>query len=383
MTWSTRSGIHRSSAVPLALLFSLLIGYASLYPFGQWRDQGLGLFEFLLAPWPRYWSRFDVVANCLGYMPLGFLAALAVMRATLWPHPVVLASLSCALLSLTMETLQGFLPQRVPALSDLILNTVGGVVGAALARIATRWGWMDAWSQWRERWFVPDARAALVLLAIWPMALLYPTAVPFALGQVRQEFAAVTATALASTPLFDSLNLWLSTHFGHDAVPLRTLSPLGAALTVGLSLLLPMLLAYALCPRPADRIVLLPVVCLMALSALALSSALSYGPEHAWVWVTPPVMAGAVIGLLLSFFCLRAPRRLCLVFLLAALVWQLSLINQASETPYYALVLQSWEQGRFIRFQGLTQWLAWIWPYMVLWICVQQILRHPRKNDFT
>jgi hypothetical protein len=28
--------------------------------------------------------------------------------------------------------------------------------------------------------------------------------------------------------------------------------------------------------------------------------------------------------------------------------------------------LQTWEQGRFIRFHGVAQWLGWLWPYGVL-----------------
>src|SRR2546430_17675781 len=55
-----------------------LVIYASLDPFSGWRDRGLPPFAFLAAPFPRPIPVFDVVANIIGYIPLGFLAVLAV-----------------------------------------------------------------------------------------------------------------------------------------------------------------------------------------------------------------------------------------------------------------------------------------------------------------
>jgi hypothetical protein len=34
--------------------------------------------------------------------------------------------------------------------------------------------------------------------------------------------------------------------------------------------------------------------------------------------------------------------------------------------------LQAWEQGRFIRFNGLAQWLGWIWPYAAALVVLTQ-----------
>jgi len=28
--------------------------------------------------------------------------------------------------------------------------------------------------------------------------------------------------------------------------------------------------------------------------------------------------------------------------------------------------VQTWEQGKFIRFHGLTEWLSWGWPFALL-----------------
>ena len=58
---------------------------------------------------------------------------------------------------------------------------------------------------------------------------------------------------------------------------------------------------------------------------------------------------------------------------LAALVLQLSLLNSASADVYFSLTLQTWEQGRFIRFHGLIQWLGWLWPYVLLAYLIRRL----------
>ena len=58
----------------------------------------------------------------------------------------------------------------------------------------------------------------------------------------------------------------------------------------------------------------------------------------------------------------------------------LSLLNQAPESPYFAQTLQLWEQGRFMRFNGLSQWLGWLWPYAALVYVLGLIGRYDTKN---
>ena len=56
----------QTAAWPLALATVCLIVYASLYPFVDWRNQGLSPLTFLAAPLPRYWTGFDVGVNLAG-----------------------------------------------------------------------------------------------------------------------------------------------------------------------------------------------------------------------------------------------------------------------------------------------------------------------------
>lgn len=358
---------HRSSATLLAALYILLVLYASLYPFSEWRDQGLGPFAYLTAPWPNYWSQFDTFANFAGYAPLGFLATLALLRTTLLPWPIVWVAIAASALSLLMEALQTYLPQRVPALSDWLLNSAGALAGAWLANTLEKLGAIDHWSRFRRRWFIADARTALVLLLTWPIALLFPPAVPLGLGQVFERVEAALEAALAHTPFL----VWLPVR-GQDLLPM---APLGEMVCVALGLLVPCLLGYAHAQGQWRRAIFLIAVCAIAVMASSLSAALSYGPDQAWRWITPPVWYGLWLGAAAATLSMGLPRRACLALLLVALVWQLSQVNMVPSTPYFAQTLQSWEQGRFVRFHGLAQWIGWVWPYAVLMLALAKLSR--------
>jgi VanZ family protein len=356
---------HRSSATLFALLFAVLIGYASLYPFSGWRDQGVGPFEFVTAPWPRYWSHFDTVANCLGYLPLGFLSALALMRTTLVPRPVVWVTLAAWAFSLCLEALQTYLPQRVPALSDWLLNTAGALAGAWLASAMERLGAIDHWSRFRSRWFSRDVRTSIVLLATWPVALLFPPAVPLGLGQVFERLETLVEKTFAGTPFLQ----WLPVR----SLELQPMAPVSEVVCVALGLLAPCLLGYAVIDDWTRRMKLFAVLSSVAMLASSLSAALSYGPGSAWAWISLPASIGLAGGAALAILGMGLAPRACLAWLLVALVWQLSLVNLVPSTPYFAQTLQGWEQGRFVRFNGLAQWLGWIWPYAAVLVAVQKL----------
>ena len=192
--------MHKTAAWPLAVLYSGLIVYASLYPFADWRNQDITPWSFLWAPIAHYWTGFDVAMNVVGYVPLGGLLALSGLRTHRVKHPVWVALMACAVLSMAMETLQSYLPVRVPSREDLMLNSLGAASGAVLTLLLERWGAIDRWSRVRARWFVPHARGGIVLLTTWPLALLFPPAVPFGLGQVLERMEDALASQLDGTP---------------------------------------------------------------------------------------------------------------------------------------------------------------------------------------
>jgi VanZ family protein len=368
--------MHKTSAWPLAGAYAALVVYASLYPFSGWRDQGIAPWAFIFSPWPKYWTGFDVAANVVGYVPLGFLLALSFLRrgnlrfARLNNTSAVLvAVLAGTVLSFLMEGLQSYLPYRVPSNVDFGLNVGGTLIGAVAAAVLELGGAIDRWSRFRDRWFVTEARGGLVLIALWPFALLFPAAVPLGLGQVLERLEATVAEWLADTPFLE----WLPIR----EVELQPLVPAAELLCVALGLFIPCLLGYTVLRSAGRRAAFSVLVVAIGAGTTALSAALSWGPSHAWAWLTPPVQLGLLFGFLLAMVMLAVPRRGCAAVLLMALVAHLAVLNQAPESAYFADTLQAWEQGRFIRFHGLAQWLGWLWPFATL---VYVLLRVSRRE---
>ncbi len=350
--------MHKTAASPLALIYAVLIVYASLYPFADWRNQGMVAWAFLLAPLPRYWTWFDTAINLTGYVPFGGLLALSALRSGRSQHPLRFAFLCACLLSLGMETLQGFLLVRVASREDWLLNSVGGLAGAVATLALERLGAIDRWSHFRRRWFVANSHGGLVLLATWPLALLFPPAVPFGLGQILERIEAAVAEQLADTPFLD----WLPVR----EIELQPLLPSTELLCVLLGLLIPCLLGFCVIRPGVRRLLFAPLAIGIGTLATALSATLSWGPEHAWAWLDLPSQVALVAALVLAPLLSFAPARACPALVLLALGLYLGILNQAPESPYFAQTLQAWEQGRFIRFNGLAQWLGWLWPYAVL-----------------
>jgi hypothetical protein len=88
------------------------------------------------------------------------------------------------------------------------------------------------------------------------------------------------------------------------------------------------------------------------------------------------MVAAFVLGIAMAL----APWRASATLLLLALGLHLNLLNQAPESAYFAQTLHAWEQGRFIRFHGLAQWLGWVWPYIALVYVMTQIGRQNAKT---
>ena len=331
--------MQKTSAWPLSLIYASLIVYASLYPFGEWRDQGIFSLSFLWQHWPKYWTGFDVGINLLGYAPFGFLLALGGLRSGRGAHALLWATLIAAGVSLALETAQVFLTSRVASNVDFALNAAGAWLGASVATLLEKGGALDRWSQLRQRWFVADARGGMVLLGLWPMALLYPAAVPLGLGQVMERLEESLADWLRNTPFLD----WLPVR----AIELQPMTPSAEMVSVWLGALIPCLIGFCVVRGGRRRGLFALMVMAGAVGVTALSHALSFGPVLAWSWFGLPVKVGLSMALATACVLLLAPRR----------------VNAALAILQ---TLHAWEQGRFIRFNGVAQWLAWLWPYASL-----------------
>lgn len=364
---------HRSSATPLALAWAALVVYASLFPFTGWRwPPGASFASLLALPWLPWVDVFDSWSNFVGYLPLGVLLLIAGRRSGLAPMPaLLLAVLAPSALSYANEVAQACLPTRHPSAKDWVLNSAGAAAGAALGAALHALGLIDRWHAVRERWFRRQSAGALALLALWPVGLLFPAPVPLGLGQVGERLREGLIELLADVPWAEGAYEMLL-----EAPESRRLWPPLEGLATGLGLLAPCLLAYSIVAPGWRRVVLAAGALGLAFAGMTLSTLLNFGPQHALAWLTPVTLPALVAAA--GFAAALAPvgPRVAAALGLVVLSGLVALVAQAPADPYFADSLLAWEQGRFVRFHGLAQWVGWLWPYAAMaWLVARLAAR--------
>jgi len=132
-----------------------------------------------------------MAANFFGYFPYGLLCVLAFVGRLSRGAAVALAVASGALLSLLLESVQSFLPARIPSNVDVLANLAGATTGAIVAAVFLRWllggGPLH---RLRAQAMTPGAAAdlGLALLGLWLFAQLNPVALLFGSGDLRDLF---------------------------------------------------------------------------------------------------------------------------------------------------------------------------------------------------
>lgn len=168
-----------------ASLYACVVIHLSLFPYSDWRNIGIGPFEFLVGPWIPVHQKVlwaDVFINMAGYIPLGFLMLLGLNRQ---PRTVdkILVVLMCAFISLALESLQTFLPTRVPSKMDLVTNTMGGAMGMVLGiYVTTHHRIAPLLNNRLEHWLIQRAWIGMGLLCLWFISILPPQNPTFSTG---------------------------------------------------------------------------------------------------------------------------------------------------------------------------------------------------------
>lgn len=315
----------------------------------------------MLAPLPHYWTMFDVVMNVLGYLPFGMLLVFAVYPHLRGIRAALLASVAGMLWSAAMEVGQTFLPSRVPSNIDWLTNVAGTMIGALLgAWLAPLFVEQSRFLRLRRRWFAAEAGRGLIVLALWPLAQIYPQSTLFGQGQILPVLSGWLSDWLSSpidlnTLLWQGEQLIVEQYWLAETI-VAACGATGAALT----------LLYLLRPK-TPRALLVVLLVTLALATKALASALQFTPANAFVWLTPAAQGGLLVsGLMLTgliFAPHAAQRRVAILMLLIGVV----VVNVLPENPYFVATLQTWVQGRFLNFNGAAQGLALIWPFAALW----------------
>jgi VanZ family protein len=365
---SERPWLRRPSmlARQALLLYTALIVYGSWYPFMGWRSLGIAPFAYLFDPMPQYLTAFDVITNVVGYMPFGALVVLAVYPRWRGPLAVAAAFVLGALLSGTMEAVQTYLPTRVASNLDLAANTLGALLGAAIMSPATG-ALLDRGLLRRLRllWFERDRTALASLAAAWPFATMYPAPRLFGLGNWPRalwlRFDSTTQDALlAWTPSAWHVGSWPTLAAGW--LPDDVWEAAITTLNLFAALALASLPLRRLAPRARLLLLFIVVTLFVKVGATFLQSQSGL----AFDWATPGALAGLACGTLAALVALRVRRRWRAALAGVALVVALVFVNLLPVNPYFDVVLADWRQGRYLHFNGLAHWLAWVWPYAAL-----------------
>jgi len=357
------AGRSRGSPIVRAALMAylLLIIYASWFPFTGWRDTGVPPLAFLNLVKQRYFTSFDVGVNIVGYIPFGLLLVLSFYPRVRGIWAVLLAALIGIFTTGVMETVQNFLPSRVPSNLDFVTNAGGALLGAVLGALWAP-GLLDRSRLFklRQSWFAPHASQGLELVAMWPLAQIYPQSYLFGHGQVL--------------PIVSG---WLSSWFDTDIDLVAMLRPgvtmsveqywLSETIITACGMTGAALTLMCLVRRGAPRFWLMIALLAAALVLKAFASSLLFRPDNALVWVTPGAEGGFLIGMIMLSGLVFAPqvaqRRLAVVTLILALV----VVNTIPVNPYFSSTLQGWVQGKFLNFNGAAWFLSLSWPFFALW----------------
>jgi glycopeptide antibiotics resistance protein len=261
---------------------------------------------------------------------------------------VFLAAVLGALVSLTMETAQMFLPKRISSNVDLLANGTGALIGAMAAPLLSPSRFPGRrLAAWRDALFMPGTLVdtALVLGGLWLFTHLHPTAQFFGTGNLRATFELpvylmhtpgrlISAEALVVFLNFTGLGLLLAAFTRQGVSSLRVV-----AAVVGAGM------------------------CVKVLAAVTLFSA--PGPL---LWLTPGVLMGLVAGSLVLYVLIGVPHTAKIVTALLCFGSAVAVINLAPDNPYQTAPpkLIPGATTHLLRLSNIVRALSELWPFLAV-----------------
>ena len=329
----------------LAVAYLLLVVYASLYPFTDWRVPNDEAARFLFAGWPSHVVLTDIVLNIMAYMPLGLLLTLWWMaRVPRWAAVVSGVTMGM-LLSVSIEFAQGYLATRISSNVDVLTNSAGALCGAAAARAwGERWLLSGELRRLREAHFRAGMRTdfAFVLLVLWLLTQLNADIWLFGNGDLRHLIP----------PHFGvrySADAYLLLEGGVAALNFA-----GVAFLIG-----------AIARSFTAAAISVIALTLMALMLKTIASMALFIPGNPALWLTPGSVLGLVAGMMLWLPLARcSPSRSMLAAAICFAAGFL-LVNLAPENPYLVAALHVFQRGHFLGFNAMTGLLSSWWTLLV------------------
>jgi len=251
-----------------------------------------------------------------------------------------------AVLALSVETLQSWLPTRIPSQMDWWANILGGLLGGLLAiPLGPQWLSGSAIRRRFDQWFGLNW-AACALFLLFPWSQIYPQ-------------SSWLGTGVWGHAIFGSVD-WGTLVMNHviQETIITSLCWLGIGLLLSLGM-------RAKAPQWQILNGLLGLTVLIK----TLFTALQFGAEFSLIWLTAGALWGMVLGSLLLRWTLRFDLRVKFCLALLCLLGTTIAVNVLPDNPYFILTLRHWYQGRLLHFNELMQWVSVVWlPLALIWM---------------
>jgi VanZ family protein len=347
-----------SRLVPASLaVYLVTLVWGSLFPMRGWEHRGTPLLAFLLDPWPRYWTGFDLAFNVAIYLPGGLLVAMLLRASGLRTAAAPLALLGCSALAIGLEALQTLLPGRVPSRLDWLANTAGALLGALAAPLGERAvASCQRALEARRAISGTDSATGSLLLAGW-LAIQWPAYRPlFGQGDLQLPMAALASAA------------WPAAASRLAPAHAEFLEALGVTCAVvGTGLIVRELL-----PTRAPRALLTAVLVACAILVQSAGSA-ALGTPRVAGWLSAGAQGGLVGGALLLALLAVARRRTRLHLAIAAFAAGITCSTLFPLDAYHASAASAGAAGGWRNLEGLLRAAAVLWPFAAILWCVRRL----------
>ena len=370
----------RRSATNRVLLGAYLCAliYGSLYPWTGWQSLGGSSLSFLTESWPRYWTWFDLIANLLLYLPLGILAQFSLRPRRSIFVDILSCTLAASLLSMGIEAAQGYMPGRVPSLTDWLANTAGALLGSLLGAGLPRFTGLDARQIGLHHWRRNSAAGPALLLA-WVLMQINPQRLLFGSGELTGLVTGLWRS------LFDEPG---SDHAGKSFIPESILDSLRLAADYAVmveaagtafAILAIGMVVREVFLRHAPRVLITALLLLSALAVRALSAGALYGADQAFTWLTAGAQGGLLTGVLLVAILASANRRARLLIGICALTANIVLTCGFPVDAYYESLAGRWDHREWRNLTALLRTVSIAWPFAAIGWCLFRL--RPARRD--
>jgi len=332
----------------LLILYLFLVSYASLTPLNFLISKHLQIWSWLLAPTPRYIPIFDVLSNVIGYLPFGFLMVVSLYPRFLKWQAFIFTMILGVVFSGVLESLQTYLPSRIPSLIDLYSNSVGVLIGALFALpLSPQWLSGNQAERIRESIF-GNQQGFFLLMILCPLAQIYPQNAWLGMGDLGLLITRISP--YWTLPLDHASQEILITSIATFCI--------GTLFLLGIK------------KKASPMKVIAGLFILMIVLKLIISQ-FQFGQIGTSTWWGVSVLIGLVTGFLLTYLAQFLSSSKLRGLSLIALTSLIILVNVMPYNPYFYSLLDQLPQGKMTHINGLFAWISIIWPFLAIFVLIK------------